>query len=132
MAIRSPSWSKVNYQNLVLTLSKIQPQCQLSGAIASLPSSLRGLQSAECFRAADVRRRRSEVGVIQDVGEGRFKPEPSALADLKGLRQPRGDGDGSGARQDTDGRIPDSSRALRRWRECIDVPLGAGSQVCGR
>ena len=61
--------------------------------------------------------------MIQGVGERGFKPESSALPDWKDLRQARGDGDRSGTLQDTDARVPDSSRTRRRWSERIEVPL---------
>src|ERR1700737_1074500 len=100
MGIQSPSLSKVE-----MKLSKIHTERQLSGSIATLPSSLRRLQNTECCRAANVAGRRREVGVIQSVGERGFKPESNALPDLKFLRQPRRHCDGSRTLQYAHARI---------------------------
>src|SRR5580704_6663734 len=117
MGIQSPSLSKVE-----TNLLKIHTKRQLSSSVAALPGGLRRLQYAERRRAANVRGWRREVGVIQSVGEGRFKSKPEALSDWKDLRQPRRHRNGSRTFQYTHARVADSSRAGRCWRKCIEVP----------
>src|ERR1700733_12805096 len=117
MAILSPSLSKVE-----IKFSKIHTERQLSGSIAALPRGLRRLQNAKRRRAAYVAGRRREVGVIQSVGERRFKAESKALPDWKVLGQPRRHCDGSRPLQDSHARVSNSSRTRRRRSECVDVP----------
>jgi hypothetical protein len=76
MAIQSPSLSKVETK-----LLKIHTERQLTRSVAALSRGLRRLQNAKRGRAADVRGRRRKVGVIQSVGERRFKSEAKPLAD---------------------------------------------------
>src|SRR3984885_11641265 len=117
MAILSPSLSKVE-----IKFSKIHTERQLSGSIAALPRGLRRLQNAKRRRAAYVAGRRREVGVIQSVGECRFKPESKALPDWKDFRQPRRHRDGSRAFQYAHACVSDPPRPCRRRSERIDVP----------
>jgi hypothetical protein len=109
---------------------KIQPERQLSRPVAALPRGLRRLQDAERFRAADVGRRRREVGVIQALVKVASNRNRSARRRERSSTTPR-------RRrwfrvlQDTDARVSDSSRARGRRRECIDVPQDAAARRGG-
>src|ERR1700722_3446877 len=117
MAILSPSLSKVE-----IKFSKIHAQRQLSGSIAALPRGLRRLQNAKRRRTANVAGRRREVGVIQSVGERRFKPESKSLPDWKDFRQPRRHRYRSRSFQYAHPRVSDSPGPGWSGSERVDVP----------
>src|ERR1700721_401307 len=117
MAILSPSLSKVE-----IKFSKIHTERQLSRAIAALPRGLRRLQNAKRRRTANVAGWWREVGVIQSVGERRFKPESKSLPDWKDFRQPRRHRDGSRAFQYAHPRVSDSPSPYWSGSERVYVP----------
>src|SRR5580704_17883810 len=120
MAIRCPLFRKSNISSD--NLLEIQPERQLPGPVAALSRCLRRLQNPKGGRAADVAGGRSEVRMIQGVGESRLKPDPRALLNRKDLRQSRGYGYRSRPVQNTHSRIPDTPGIGGFRRKGIDVP----------
>lgn len=72
--------------------------------------------------------RRSEIRMIQDIGESAFKAKVHALGQVKRLGQSSGDRRGAGPLQDTYAAI--SHRTRRNRIEGVDIEHAAGCGIC--
>src|ERR1700730_9735362 len=68
---------------------EVKPECHLPGPVPRTFRRLRRSKCAEGGGAADIRRRRSEVCMVQHIGEGSFKAKTPVLVDWDHLCQTR-------------------------------------------
>jgi hypothetical protein len=66
---------------------EIETKCDLSCPVAGVLRGLGGAQDAESGGVVDLRRRRREICVIQNVGEGGLEAQLRALSDREVFRQ---------------------------------------------
>src|ERR1700733_3435224 len=105
------------------TMLELKTERNLPRTVAGTFCGLCCGKRAERGGRADVCCRRSEVRVIQYIGEGRFETEVRAFGDGYHLGQTGVHRDGAGPFKTTDACITDSSRTRRRRREGINVEV---------
>ena len=106
---------------------EVDAQGGLAGAIARVFGGLWRAQDSEGCRVVDLRRGRSEVGVIEHVGEGGFEAHAHPLFYFDDFGQAEAYGFCAGALQDAESRIAEAAGSGGSGRECRRVEVvGAG------
>lgn len=101
---------------------ELDAERELAGTVSRI---LRGLRSAEDTerRVVNLRGRRSEVGVIEHVGECGLEPHSDSLRDVEHLGETQASCDRARSLQGADSGVAEASGASGRGRKCGQVEV---------
>lgn len=85
---------------------EIETQRNLACPVSAVLRGLNALDNAK-GRGSHVGRRRGEIWVVEEIGEGAFEAEAHALGEMKCFGEAGGDGGGAGALENTDTAVSD-------------------------